>query len=475
MAETTSTPETEPPDGSAVQTLYDRMRGPVLDSSDEGYDDARSLWNGMFEKHPSIVARCTGAADVMAAVDFAREHDLLLAVKGGGHSLAGKSVCDDGLLIDLSPMDGVRVDPDSQTARVGPGTTWGDFDHEAQAFGLATTGGVDSRTGVAGLTLGGGIGYLARSYGLATDNLLSVDLVTAEGELVHASEDVHPELFWGIRGGSGNFGIVTSFEFELHEVGPEILTAQVFHPIDDVRRVLEFYQEFMADAPDEVTCYATITRVPTESAFPEVYHNEPAVALVGAYSGAIEDGRPLLAPLAQFGDPILAAVEPMAYTALQQSDDDGFPDGERYYQKAHFLETITDAVIDVIVEHTETLPGQYSGALFEPMGGVINEVDATATAYPHRNAAFSFGITGGWSDPDRDEEIMGWVREFFDDLASHATGGVYTNYLAHDEDDRVDGAYRENHERLVELKNEWDPENLFRLNSNVEPASGGGR
>lgn len=460
---------TELPDDGAVQGLLEQVHGPVLHPGDEGYEEARTVWNAMTDRYPAIIARCTGAADVMTTVDFAREHDLLLSVKGGGHNVTGRAVCDDGLMLDLSPMDDVRVDPDARTARVGPGATWSDFDHEAQAFGLATTGGVDSRTGVAGLSLGGGIGHLARSYGLSIDNLLSVDLITAEGDLVHASEEENPELFWGLRGGGGNFGVVTSFEFELHRVGPEVLTAQVFHPVEDAREVLRFYREFMADAPDEVACYAQLIKVPPEPPFPEEFHGRDAVALVGTYSGGIDEGRPLLEPLAAFGEPFLAIVDPMPYTELQQSFDDGFPEGERYYWKAHFFDRIPDEAIDMIVEYVDPLPSPLSAAFFEPLGGAINEVDATETAYPHRDVAFSFGIAAGWSDPDRDDEFVAWAREFSEDVSPFASEGVYSNYLDYDEDDRVDAAYRENYERLVELKAEWDPDNLFRMNQNINP------
>lgn len=461
--------DTELPDESVIRAFHDRTHGEVLHPGDKGYEEARTVWNGMVDKYPAMIARCTGAADVMTGVEFAREHDLLLSIKGGGHNVGGRAVCDDGLMLDLSKMDDVRVDPDEQTARVGPGATWRDFDHEAQAFGLATTGGVDSRTGVAGLALGGGIGHLARSYGLSTDNLLSVDIVTVEAELVHANEEENPELFWGIRGGGGNFGVVTSFEFELHEVGPEILTAQAFHPIDDGGDVLRFYRDFMTDAPDEVACYAQMIKIPPEPPFPEEFHGADAVALVGTYSGDIEEGRPLLEPLGEFGEPIFAMVDPMPYTELQQSFDDGFPEGERYYWKAHFFDQITDESIDTILEYVDPLPSPLSAAFFEPLGGAINDVGATKTAFPHRDAAFSFGIAAGWSDSDRDGELITWAREFFEDVSSYAAGGVYSNYLDHDEDDRIDDAYHENYERLVALKNEWDPENVFRLNQNIEP------
>lgn len=457
-------------DSAAVEEFGDQVRGAVLQEGDDGYDEARSIWNGMIDKRPGLIARCSGTADVVTAVDFARENDLDLSVKGGGHNVAGKSVCEGGVMIDLSPMDTVRVDPATKTARVGPGATWGDFDHEAQAFGLATTGGFDSRTGIAGLTLGGGIGYIARSYGLACDNLIGVDVVTADGELVHASETENPELFWGIRGGGGNFGIVTSFEYQLHDLGPEVLVAQIFHPFEDAREIFQLYRDFMADAPDEVGCYCLMARIPPEPPFPEEYHGEQCVALVGPYTGPVEDGYEALDPLMGVGNPILEALQPMPYTALQSMFDEGAPNGERYYWKSHYVDGLPDDAIDTIVEHADPLLGPYTVGGFEPMGGAINRVDTSETAFPHRDAAYNFGIFAGWSDPQRDDEVIGWTRDFHEAMAPYSTGGVYVNYLDKDEDERVQASYGENYTRLVALKDTWDPENLFHLNSNIEPS-----
>jgi FAD/FMN-containing dehydrogenase len=407
---------------------------------------------------------------VNAAVSFAVEHDLLLSVKGGGHNFAGTAVCDDGLTIDLSPMDAVRVDPSARTARVQPGATWADFDHEAQAFGLATTGGLVSTTGVAGLTLGGGQGYLARKHGLAVDNLVGADVVTADGELVHASEDEHEDLFWALRGGGGNVGVVTSFEFDLHPVGPQVLAGPIFHPFEDAREALRFYREFTADAPDELSCYALVVRVPPEPPFPEDVQGEPALAFAVCYAGPMDEAEAELEPLRAFGDPILDGVQPVRYTALQQSFDDGSPEGHRWYSKSHYLGELPDGAIDTILEYTDPFPGPLTQVALEPMGGAIARVDRDATAFPHRDAAYSFGIWPGWADPDRDEELTTWAREFHEAMAPYATGGVYANYLDRDESDRVRAAYGENYERLVAVKTEWDPGNLFRMNQNVEPA-----
>ena len=463
-------PEIDQIDESELESLHEQTHGDVLHPGDEGYGEARTVWNGMIDRYPAVIVQPTGAADVMTAVDFVREHDIAFSVKGGGHNLAGKGVCDDGLTIDLSRMDAVRVDPASKTAIVGPGARWGDFDHEAQAHGLATTGGVDSRTGVAGLTLGGGYGWLARTHGLACDNLVGAAVVTAEGELVHASAEENPDLFWGLRGGGGNFGIVTSFEYQLHEVGPEVLTAQVFHPFEDARETLRFYREYVADAPDEVTCNAFVLHVPPEPPFPEAHHGESTIALVASYAGDPAEGRPALEPLELYGDPIFAVVDRMPYTAFQQNFDDGFPDGARYYGKSAYLEALSDDIIDEVVSRAESMPGPYTGVWFESWGGAIGGVEPMETAFPHRDAPFNLGMQAGWEDPDQDDELIGWVREFHEAVAPFSTDRVYSNYLDQDEDDRVADAYAENYERLAELKAEWDPDNLFSRNQNVAPA-----
>jgi FAD/FMN-containing dehydrogenase len=459
--------DTESPDEDAVRALRDRLHGDLLNPGDEGYEEARTVFNAMIEKYPSYVVRPTGAADVMAAVDFAREQDLLLSVKGGGHNFAGTAVCDDGLTIDCSAMDSVRIDPDARTVRVGPGATWGDVDHETGAFGLATTGGLVSTTGVAGLTLGGGQGYLARKHGLTVDNLRAVDLVTAEGDLVHASEGENPDLFWALRGGGGNFGVVTSFEFDLHPVGPEVLAGPVFHPYEDAQEALEFYRDFTAAAPDELACYALVVRVPPEEPFPEGDRGEPSIAFAVCYAGPTDQAEDALEPLRAFGNPILDAVQPMPYATLQRSFDDGSPEGYRWYTKSHYLADLPDGAIDTILEFTDPFPGPLTQVALEPMGGAIARVDPSATAFPHRDAAYSLGIWPGWEAPENDDKHVGWARAFHDAMAPYADG-VYSNYLDRDEPDRVEAAYGENYERLADIKAEWDPENLFRMNQNVE-------
>lgn len=457
-----------------IQELAAGTRGEVLRPGDTGYDDHRSVWNAMIDREPALVLRCAGASDVVDGVRFAREHDLVLAVKGGGHNVAGNAVCDDGLMLDLSPMDGVRVDPDHRTAWVQGGATWADFDHEAQAFGLATTGGIMHSTGVAGLTLGGGLGWLARKYGLAHDNLRAVDLVTADGDLVRASPDRHPELFWGIRGGGGNFGVVTAFEFDLHELGTEVLAGGVYHRGEDAADVLRFYRDFMAEAPNELQCYVGMQRAPAGPPFPEEVHGEPVVGTVACYSGPPEEGRAVIRPLREFGEPVVNAVEVTPYTAWQhRMDTPQWNAGNRNYWKSHNFRGFPDDAIETVVEHLPTLPTATTSVFVEWMGGAIAERPDDATAFPHRDKDCAFTIAPIWTDPDRDEECIGWAREFWEALEPDAADGVYMNYLGQEGQERVREAYHDRYERLVDLKNEWDPENRFRMNQNIEPTAGG--
>lgn len=456
-------------DESTLDELTDRLRGGVIGPDDAEYDDARAVWNGRFDEYPAAVARCAGTTDVMAAVEFAGEHDLPVAVRGGGHSYAGNGTRDGALVIDLGRLDSVRVDPDAGVARVGPGATWADLDHETQAFGLATTGATVSTVGVAGYTLGGGTGHLARTHGLACDNLLAADVVTADGELVHASAEENPDLFWALRGGSGNVGIVTSFAFELHEVGPELLAGQIIHGYEDGPEVLRAYRSFMAEAPDRVNCYAFVVPIPPLEVFPPERHGEPGIDLVASYDGPIEEGEAALEPLRAIGDPLFDGVRPQSYTELQQAFDEGVPSGERWYSKAQYLDGLPDGALDTVVEYTENLPGPMTMVYFEPMGGAVNAVDADATAFPHRDADFGIHILPGWSDPEKDEEIMNWADEFHMEMSAYSADGVYVNLLDRAEGDRIDEAYGSNLERLRAVKAEWDPENRFDTNHNVEP------
>lgn len=450
-------------------TLSARMRGPVLTPDDAGYDAATRIWNERLAQRPRAMGRCTGAADVMAAVEFAGERGLPLAVRGGGHGYSGHGV-GPGLVLDLSPIAGVRADPERRVVRVGAGATGGAVDHETQPFGLATTTATISTVGIAGYALGGGTGHLARRAGLAVDNLLSVDLVTADGARVRASEEENPELFWGIRGGGGNFGVATSFEFRLHEVGPEILAGSVVHRFEDARAVLRFYREFMATAPDEVVCYAFFLTLPPAAPFPEEFQGRTAVYLAVAYTGDPAEGEDVLRPFREFGEPILAAIDRQPYTAFQRVFDEGAPEGLRWYSRSQYLAELSDDAIETLTREMDPVRGPFTMAYLEPLGGAVGRVDPSATAFPHRDAAFSFHVLSGWSDMESDREMMQWTRDLHQAMAPHGTGGVYVNLLGEDEEDRVGAAYGPNLDRLAALKRTWDPDNLFRTNHNIRPA-----
>ena len=456
-------------DDRMISRLVGRVRGDVLRPGDVGYDSARTAWNSRLDRRPGLIVRCADPDDVVAAIDLAREETIPLAVRGGGHDYAGNSTCDGGLLIDLSPMNAVQVDPRALTVRVQTGATWGEVDRATQRFDLATIGGTVSTVGVAGYTLGGGTGHISRAHGLAIDNLLSADLVTAAGQRVCATETENPDLFWGIRGGGGNFGVATSFEFALHPIGPDVLAGQIVYRLEDAPGVLRAYREFMKDAPDELVCYAFFIRVPPVPAFAEEHHGQVVIDLVLVYTGSVAVGEEVVRPLRTLADPILDWVEPQPYAAVQQTFDAGVPKGLRWYTRAHSLSALSDAALDVLVRHAEPLPGTGTMVYLAPGGGAISRPDPTATAFAHRDAAFDFHVLAGWEEPEDDEALMSWVRTFHDDMTPHATGGVYVNLLGEDESERVRVAYGENYDRLVALKNEWDPENIFRMNHNIRP------
>jgi FAD/FMN-containing dehydrogenase len=455
-------------DDGAVGALAATFHGELIVPGDERYDGARRVWNGMVDKRPVIIARCTGVADVVAAVTFAKEHGLLVAVRGGGHNVAGNAVCDDGIVIDLSGMKGVRVDPDAGTARARPGVTWGEFDRETQLFGLATTGGFVATTGIAGLTLGGGIGWLARKHGTACDNLLSVDMVTASGQVMTASATEHPELFWGLRGGGGNFGIVTSFEYRLHPVGPTVLAGGVVHPFERAGEVLRCLRDQVAAAPDELTVVAVISRAGTEPHLPERAHGQLVVTLAVCWAGDLDEGERVLRPLRSFGEPLADLVEPMPYTVLQSADA---PSGLQNYWKSSYLDALTDEAIDTAVAHAPGMTSPLSSCYFEHLQGAIGRVGDGDTAFGHRDAAFDFNILSVWPDPATSAEHIGWSRDLWTAMQPFASG-VYVNNLGTEGEDRVRAAYTPaTYQRLVALKDEYDPANLFRHNQNIQPSA----
>jgi FAD binding domain/Berberine and berberine like len=447
--------------------------GRVFEPDDADYEDARKIWNGDIRRRPAVIASCTGAADVLAAVRFARERELPVAVRGGGHAVAGHALCEGGLVIDLSPMTGVRVDPLGGTARAQGGCLWRHVDHEAQAFGLAVTGGIVTHTGIGGLTLGGGIGHLMRRMGLAIDNLVACDVVTATGEFLVANDNEHPDLFWGLRGGGGNFGVVTSFEYRLHPLGPTVLAGLLAWPMEQAAEVLRFYRDFVADAPDEVGIMANLRLAPPLPAIPEELHGKPIVALVVCYAGPIEKGREVLRPLRAFLPPAVDAVVPKPYVAHQAMFDPAYPHGRHYYWKAWKLPPLTDAAIDTIVDHASKISSPYSAIPIFTLGGVVGRVPDDATAFTGRSAAHDINIVASWlpDDPEPNRH-KAWARATWEALRPFSEG-VYVNFLSDEPQSHVKVAYGDRkYARLTELKSKYDPTNFLRSNQNIAPSAG---
>jgi FAD/FMN-containing dehydrogenase len=452
-----------------ARKLAGQIHGQVLEPADDDFDEARSVSNGRFDRRPGIIARCQDAGDVRTAVDFARREGLTLSVKGAGHSYAGNTVGDAGLLIDLSLMKAIRVDGESRTATVQPGVTCGELDQATWAYGLATPSPTVSSVGVAGAALGGGSGYLSRKYGLMLDNLVSVDVVTADGRRLRSSKDEHPDLFWALRGAGANFGIVTSLQFRLHEIGPQVLAGQIIYPFDNAEAHLRFFRDFIAVAPDEFQCEPIVIRIPPIEPVPERFHGHVALDFVVFHGDS--DGADFVQELRELGEPILDVVEPTSYPTVQQSFDAALPRGQRYYSKAHYLAGLSDDSIDTIMSHASGMQGEFTAAYLEPLGGAIGMVETSATSFGERDAGYSFHILAGWMDPADDDSVITWARTFHDAMARNAMGGVYVNLLGDDEETRVSAAYGENYRRLVELKTEWDPGNLFRMNHNIPPST----
>jgi len=455
----------------AIDALRGALRGQISFPGEAEYDRARTIWNAMIDKRPAAVVSAAGASDVIRTVRLAAEHGLLLSVRGGGHNIAGSAVCDGGLMLDLSRMRSVRVDPRARTARVEPGATLGDLDKETQAFGLATPTGINSTTGVAGLTLGGGFGWLSRKHGLTVDNLLSADVVTAAGEQVRASEADHPDLFWAIRGGGGNFGVVTSFEFALHPVGPEVIAGLLVHPFSAAGDVLREYRRLVAKAPDELCCWAVMRKAPPLPFLPPEVHGTEVLILALCYGGDLESGAKAAAPFKAIGKPIADVVGPHPYAGWQTAFDPLLTPGARNYWKSHDFVELGDGVIEVLLEAVRGLPTPECEIFIASLGGAINRVPPAATAYPHRNVNFVVNVHTRWRSPSDDERCVRWARGLYEAAAPFATGGVYVNFMPGDEAQRVrTGAYGANYDRLATLKAKYDPKNLFRTNQNVAPA-----
>jgi hypothetical protein len=444
----------------AVAAFGSRLGGELLRPGGRAYEAARKVWNGMVDKRPALIVRCAGVSDVVDAVKFAREHDLLASVRGGGHNIAGKAVCDGGLMIDLSAMRRVQVDPVKQTARVEGGALLGDFDREAQVHGLATTAGVVTHTGVGGLTLGGGVGRLARKYGLACDNLLAVEVVTAAGDVLRASATENEDLFWGMRGGGGNFGVVTAFEFQLHPVGPDVLGGIIVHRLDDARAALGFYHEYSRTAPDEVSVDAAFLTSPD---------GDKLFAISVCYIGPIEEAERVLHPIRRFGRPLSDQVGRVAYTELQAAGDAFFPIGLRFYWKSHLLTEINGDMVEATVSHFDKVLSPRSTLIFQQFGGALGRVGRSETAFWHRDVQWDNFATAAWTEPAESDVQVQWVREWWDLMKPFSMGGEYANNLGDEGEDRVRASYGGNYVRLVALKNKYDPTNFFRLNANIVP------
>jgi FAD/FMN-containing dehydrogenase len=453
------------------------FRGNVITPDQDGYDDARAVWNGTVDRRPRLIARCSRTADVAAAVRFARDRDLEIAVRGGGHNVAGTAVSDDGIVIDLSAMRAVIVDPVERTALVQGGALWGDVDQETQAHGLATTGGIVSHTGVGGLSLGGGIGWLMRKHGLTADNLVEAELVTAEGDIIRASANDHPDLFWALRGGGGNFGIVSSFRFTLHPVGPTVMAGPVFWAAEDTSDVLRFYREFVTDAPDELGNVVRLGTIPPWPAVSRELHFRPAIAVASCYAGPVEGGERAVRSLREFGTPLVDLVEPTLYVNHQSSIDDTVPHGWHYYWKATNLTRLSDEVIEIVAEHAYRAASPRSYAAMFHMGGAVARAPRDATAYAGRDVDHNMSIDAVWLSGQEDTvraAETAWARAFLDALRPHHAG-VYVNFLDSDDDtSRVREAYSDDtYWRLAEVKAKYDPENVFQNNKNILPSTPG--
>ncbi|HET9530067.1 MAG TPA: FAD-binding oxidoreductase [Blastocatellia bacterium] len=448
-------------DQEKLQNFKSRLRGRLIQPGDEGYDAARTIWNAMIDKHPALIVRCAGVSDVIESVNFARDNDVQVSIRGGGHNVAGNALAEGGLVIDMSGMKSIRVDPASRTARAEPGLTWAEFDHETQAFGLATTGGVVGTTGVAGLTLGGGVGWLHAVYGLTADNLLSADVVLADGSFVRASSDENEDLFWALRGGGGNFGVVTSFEYRLHPL-QQMLAGPVFHPAERAFDVLRFYRDFIATLPDELTAYTGFLTDP---------EGNRLIGIVVCYVGDIEEGERLVRPVREFGPPVADMIGPMPYRALQGMFDAAFPPGWLNYWKGGFVEELSDEALRTIAEHSIAPPSPTSLVMLENYHGAYSRVGPGETAYSHRDAHYDLLILASWADPAETEKNVQWARSFFEAMQPHFGGKAFPNLMGQDEmADRARDAYGKSYDRLAQIKKKYDPTNFFRLNLNVKPS-----
>jgi FAD/FMN-containing dehydrogenase len=453
-----------------IEELKGGFKGEILLQSDGAYENARKIWNAMIDKRPAVIARCATTSDVVRGVNFARDNGLLLAVRGGGHNIAGNAMCDDGIVIDLSQMKAASVDPDARRVTIEGGATLADLDAATQAHGLATPVGINSTTGVAGLTLGGGFGWLSRKHGMTVDNIESAEVVTAAGEIMRASATENPDLFWALRGGGGNFGVVTRFEFRLHPVGPDVLSGLIVYGITEAKSVLQQYRDFLAGAPEALSVWTVLRQAPPLPFLPERVHGQEIIALALLYAGDPKQGEPLIEPLRKFGTPLGEHVGVQPYVAWQQAFDALLTPGARNYWKSHNLAMLNDGLFDTVIESVGKLPSPQCEIFFGAIGAATTRPAPDSTAYAHRDANFVMNVHGRWDDPAGDKRCIGWARDFFNASAPFASGGAYVNFLTADEGDRVRSAYGANYDRLAQVKRKYDPDNLFRVNQNIEPA-----
>ena len=456
-------------DAQAIQTFRAGLRGQLIQPGDADYDAARKVYNAMIDRRPALIARCVDAADVIAAVNFARSQGLLLAVRGGGHNGGGLGICDDGLVIDLSAIRGVRVDPKARTARAGGGCTWGDVDHATHAFGLACPSGIISTTGVGGLTLGGGIGHLTRKYGLSIDNVIEADVVLADGRLVTASAQENPDLYWAIRGGGGNFGVVTSFLFRLHPV-KEIIGGPTFWPLEKGPEVLRWYRDFIRQAPRELNGFFAYLTVPPAPMFPQELHMKKMCGVVWCYCGSADKAEQVFEPVKKFGPPALYGIHAIPFPALQSVFDGLYPPGHQWYWRADFVNELSDAAIALHQEHGAKMPTMQSSMHLYPIDGAVHDIGKDDTAFSYRRANWASVIVGVDPDPANKAAITDWTRNYFDALHPHSAGGAYVNFMMDEGQERVQATYGDNYKRLAEVKRKYDPTNLFRVNQNIRPA-----
>lgn len=442
-----------------ISNLRSQIAGNILLPEEDGYEEARKICNGMINKKPALILQCKSTNDVVVAVAFAKQQNLVISIRGGGHNITGNAICDGGIMIDMSQMKRVLVDPEQMTAKAQTGATWGDFDKATQEFGLATTGGIVSTTGIAGLTLGGGVGWLVRKHGFSCDNLVEAEVVTAEGKVLIANINENADLFWGLRGGSGNFGVVTSLTYRLHPVS-NVLGGMILHPMEAAKEVLRFYGEFTKTAPNELTLYVGLLHTPDGA---------HVIALIGCYSGNLEVGKEVLKPLREFGSPLADLIQEQPYSQMQTMLDAAMPHGNRYYWKAGFLKTLSDEAIDTILTHVHAVTSPFSVAILEYYAGASSNEPEGGTAYPHRQPEFDLVIASNWQNKGEDDKHISWARSFWSDMQVYSSHRAYANALGVEGKQRVREAYGENYDRLLQLKKKYDPQNLFRLNQNINP------